>query len=237
MLRRASTEHDSDPQLRHAAKIAARPALSLTLGDARSVPWRVSTLTLDIAATDDARAKQAALLAQLAARESIVVAYSGGVDSALPGLGRAPRARRARARGHGDLAVLPAQPPRDGRAGRARGRLPPRVGRVARARAQRVRAQRARPLLLLQDRALRAARGAARRARLRGRRLRDQPRRHRRLPARSQGGGGAPRALAAARRAPGQGRDPRAVGGRRACRPRTCRRRRASRRACPTAWR
>jgi pyridinium-3,5-biscarboxylic acid mononucleotide sulfurtransferase len=42
----------------------------------------VSTLTPDIAATDDARAKQAALLAQLAARESVVVAYSGGVDSA-----------------------------------------------------------------------------------------------------------------------------------------------------------
>ncbi len=42
----------------------------------------MSTLRSDIAATDDALAKQAALLAQLAARGSIVVAYSGGVDSA-----------------------------------------------------------------------------------------------------------------------------------------------------------
>jgi len=42
----------------------------------------VTTLTTDSRASDDARAKQAALLAQLAACESLVVAYSGGVDSA-----------------------------------------------------------------------------------------------------------------------------------------------------------
>jgi uncharacterized protein len=42
----------------------------------------VTATTLDIRATDDARAKEAALLARLSASESIVVAYSGGVDSA-----------------------------------------------------------------------------------------------------------------------------------------------------------
>ncbi|MFI5316106.1 MAG: ATP-dependent sacrificial sulfur transferase LarE [Myxococcota bacterium] len=39
-------------------------------------------LTTDSRASDDARAKELALLARLAASESVVVAYSGGVDSA-----------------------------------------------------------------------------------------------------------------------------------------------------------
>jgi uncharacterized protein len=39
-------------------------------------------ITHDSRASDDARAKEAALLARLAACESVVVAYSGGVDSA-----------------------------------------------------------------------------------------------------------------------------------------------------------
>jgi uncharacterized protein len=42
----------------------------------------VSQLTPDSRATDDARAKELALLARLGACESVVVAYSGGVDSA-----------------------------------------------------------------------------------------------------------------------------------------------------------
>jgi uncharacterized protein len=42
----------------------------------------VSLLTLDSRATDDARAKEKALLARLEACQSVVVAYSGGVDSA-----------------------------------------------------------------------------------------------------------------------------------------------------------
>jgi len=42
----------------------------------------VSLLTLASGVTDDARAKETALLARLEACESVVVAYSGGVDSA-----------------------------------------------------------------------------------------------------------------------------------------------------------
>jgi pyridinium-3,5-biscarboxylic acid mononucleotide sulfurtransferase len=56
--------------------------VSLTLREARSYPAGVSTTLEATRASDDARAKEARLFARLAACESVVVAYSGGVDSA-----------------------------------------------------------------------------------------------------------------------------------------------------------
>ena len=63
-------------------RIAAGPALSLTRARARPYPDRVSATLIDTCVSDDASAKEARLLARLAACESLIVAYSGGVDSA-----------------------------------------------------------------------------------------------------------------------------------------------------------
>ena len=86
-------------------------------------------------------------------------------------------------------------------------------------------------LLLLQARALHAPDARSPRAARRGRRRRQQRRRSRRLPARAAGGARVRRAQPARRGRPAQGRDPRALARRRACRPGTSRPRPACRRA------
>ena len=82
VLRRPAPEDDAHALLRHDARIAPRPGLSLTLLDERPYPARMITAVADSSASSDARAKEAALLARLADTGTVVVAYSGGVDSA-----------------------------------------------------------------------------------------------------------------------------------------------------------
>ena len=159
--------------------------------------------------------KERALRETLSSLGSVVVAYSGGVDSAyLACVAHDTLGDRALAvtadspsypERHRQMAV------RDRRAVRPA----PRDHPDPRARAARVPRQPGQPLLLLQARALHAPRAHRRRARRR-RRRRQQRRRPRRLPAGPPGGARVRRAQPARRSRSQQGRNPRAVA---PCRP------------------
>ena len=111
-------------------------------------------------AADDLRRREAALVERLRHLPSLVVAYSGGVDSAYLAWVAHADARPSRALRHRRQPELSGAPSRDGAAIAARLRPAPRDHRHRRAVAARVPGQSRRSLLPLQARALHRARGA-----------------------------------------------------------------------------
>ena len=160
-------------------------------------------------------AKRDRLLALIASYGSCAVAYSGGVDSAVVAKAAQLALGDAAVAVTGVSASLAEGELDDGRGARPRDRHSPRTARHRRARESRLRGQRTRSLLPLQDGALHAARRARRAAGRQGDRQRHQCRRPGRLSARPRGGR---RRMASASRSPNaespkpkSGRSPRAL--------------------------
>ena len=168
---------------------------------------------------------------------SVLVAYSGGVDSAFLAV------TATQVLGERALCVTADSPSypdhhRDLAIGTARAfNLRHEMVAHLRGRAPRLPRQSGQPLLLLQARALHAPDGHRPRARLRRRGRRQQRRRPRRLPARPAGGARVRRPQPARRSRPDQGRDPRAGPRAPACPRGTSPRRPACRRAFRTTTR
>ena len=171
----------------------------------------------------------------LAGYESVLIAFSGGVDSAYLAIAAAAALGDRAPRGHRRQPELSRYASAARAVDRARLRLRARSDSHRGARSARVSRQSREPLLLLQGRAVWLAGGARRRARSCRRRRRQQRRRSRRLSSRPPGGARARRAQPARRSRSDQGRHPRAGARRRDSRAGMSRPRRACRRVFRTA--